>query len=136
MVPGSSQGIFLSYRREDAAPYARLLKSELRERLPDAQVFMDLDSIEAGLDFAEVIRAAVDSCTVLVALIGRQWVTLVDEGGTGASTIQMTSCASKCKRRLSAVCGSFQCWSMAPRRSASNSCLPSLKSLLGSMLSS
>ena len=81
MVPGSSQGIFLSYRREDAAPYARLLKSELRERLPDAQVFMDLDSIEAGLDFAEVIRAAVDSCTVLVALIGRQWVTLVDEGG-------------------------------------------------------
>jgi chaperonin GroEL len=77
----SSQGIFLSYRREDAAPYARLLKSELRERIPDAQVFMDLDSIEAGLDFAEVIGAAVDSCAVLVALIGRQWATIVDEGG-------------------------------------------------------
>jgi chaperonin GroEL len=81
-VPGSSsQGIFLSYRREDAAPYARLLKSELREHIPDVQVFMDLDSIEAGLDFAEVIRAAVDSCAILVALIGRQWATLADDGG-------------------------------------------------------
>jgi len=81
-VPDSSSwGVFLSYRREDAGPYARLLQSQLRERIPDARVFMDLDSIEAGLDFAEVIRAAVDSCTVFVALIGRQWATLVDEQG-------------------------------------------------------
>ncbi len=80
-MPGSSSRIFLSYRREDAAPYARLLQIQLRERFPDARVFMDLDSIEAGLDFAEVIREAVDSCAVLVALIGRQWVTLTDEEG-------------------------------------------------------
>jgi hypothetical protein len=77
----SSRGIFLSYRREDAAPYARLLQFQLRERIPDAPVFLDLDSIEPGLDFAEVIREALDSCTVLVALIGRQWVTLADEEG-------------------------------------------------------
>ncbi len=77
----SSRGIFLSYRREDAAPYARLLQHLFRERLPDVPVFMDLDSIEAGLDFAEVIREAVDSCAVLVALIGRQWATLADEQG-------------------------------------------------------
>jgi hypothetical protein len=77
----SSSGVFLSYRREDAAPYARLLQFQLRERIPDARVFMDLDSIEPGLDFAEVIREAVDSCTVLVAFIGRQWVTLADEEG-------------------------------------------------------
>jgi len=77
----SSPGIFLSYRREDAAPYARLLQSELREHIPGARVFMDLDSIEPGLDFAEVIQEAVGSCTVLVALIGRQWATLTDEEG-------------------------------------------------------
>jgi TIR domain len=77
----SSRGIFLSYRREDAGPYARLLKSELSQRIPDARIFMDLDSIEAGLDFAEVIRGAVDSCVVLVALIGHQWATLLDEEG-------------------------------------------------------
>jgi hypothetical protein len=77
----SSRGIFLSYRRADAAPYARLLKFQLTERFPDVHVFMDLDSIEAGLDFAEVIAEAVDSCAVLVALIGRQWATLADEEG-------------------------------------------------------
>jgi hypothetical protein len=74
-------GIFLSYRREDAAPYARLLQYQLSERFPDARVFMDLDSIEAGLDFAEVIRDAVDSSAVLVALIGHQWATVADERG-------------------------------------------------------
>src|SRR5215475_2087991 len=80
-MPGSSQGIFLSYRRQDAAPYARMLQEKLRERFSDARVFMDLDSIEAGLDFAEVIGEAVRSCAVLVALIGRQWATLADEEG-------------------------------------------------------
>ena len=81
-MPGlSSGGIFLSYRRQDAAPYARLLKSQLSDRFPDADVFMDLDSIEAGLDFAEVIRDAVGSCTVLVALIGHRWATVTDEEG-------------------------------------------------------
>jgi hypothetical protein len=77
----SSQGIFLSYRREDTAPYARLLQHGLRERFPDAPVFMDLDSIEAGLPFAEVIRDAVGSCAVLVALMGRRWVRVADEEG-------------------------------------------------------
>ena len=40
------QGIFLSYRREDAAPSALLLQHLLRERFPHAQVFLDLDSID------------------------------------------------------------------------------------------
>src|SRR6516165_8465034 len=81
MPDSSSQGIFLSYRREDAAPYARLLQFQLDERFPKARVFMDLDSIEPGLDFAEVIEEAVGSCVVLVALIGRQWATLADKEG-------------------------------------------------------
>jgi TIR domain len=77
----SSQGIFVSYRHEDAGPYARLLQHEFRDRIPDARVFMDLDSIKAGLDFTEVIGQALDSSAVLVALIGRQWATLADEEG-------------------------------------------------------
>jgi uncharacterized membrane protein YeaQ/YmgE (transglycosylase-associated protein family) len=76
-----SQGIFLSYRREDAAPYARLLQHQLTERFPTTQVFLDLDSIEPGLPFARVIQDALSSSAVLVALIGRQWTTIVDEEG-------------------------------------------------------
>jgi hypothetical protein len=42
---------------------------------------MDLDSIEAGQPFAQVIRDALNSCAALVALIGRQWMMLADEEG-------------------------------------------------------
>ena len=76
-----SRGIFISYRRADTGPYARLLQVELSERFPEAPVFMDLDSIEAGLDFAEIIRDAVNSCHVMVVLIGPRWATLADEDG-------------------------------------------------------
>lgn len=77
--PGTN---WVSYvRTSDAGPYARLLQVELSKRFPHVQVFMDLDSIEPGLDFAEIIHDAVNSCRVMVALIGRQWVTIDDEEG-------------------------------------------------------
>lgn len=81
-VPGSRrQGIFISYRHADALPHARLLQVSLRERLPGARVFIDLDSIEVGLDFAEVITDALSSCGVMVAVIGPRWAMLDDDAG-------------------------------------------------------
>jgi len=77
----SPYGIFLNYRRKDSAPYARLLREELTKRFPNTRVFMDVESIEAGQDYAEVIRHAVESCAVLVALVGPRWATI--EGGDG-----------------------------------------------------
>jgi hypothetical protein len=76
-----SQGIFISYRREDTGPYARLLKDHLAECLPGPSVFIDLDEIEVGLDFAEVIKTALDSSAVMIALIGPRWLTITDEDG-------------------------------------------------------
>jgi hypothetical protein len=75
------RGIFINYRHADALPHARLLQVNLLERFPDAHVFMDLDSIEAGLDFVKVISDAVNSCGVMVVLIGPQWATLADHEG-------------------------------------------------------
>jgi tetratricopeptide (TPR) repeat protein len=74
-------GVFVSYRREDTGPYARLLQLKLGERFPDVPVFMDLDSIEGGADFAEAIKSGLNSCAVLVALIGARWLTVADEDG-------------------------------------------------------
>jgi len=76
-----SAGVFISYRRIDAGPYARLLQVQLGEHLPGMPVFMDLDSIEAGTDFAEAIKTGLDACCVLVALIGSRWLTLADDEG-------------------------------------------------------
>jgi tetratricopeptide (TPR) repeat protein len=77
----SSGGVFISYRRQETAPYARMLREEVGRRLGAAQVFMDVDSIEIGVDFAEAIQRAVDSCEVLLALIGPQWLTITDAEG-------------------------------------------------------
>lgn len=78
---GEPGGIFLSYRREDASPHARTLQLLLSQRILDVHIFMDLDSIDPGQDFAEIIQDALNSCAVLVALIGPRWATVADEEG-------------------------------------------------------
>ena len=73
--------IFISYRREDAAYPAGWLFDRLAERFGTEQIFKDVDSIELGDDFVEVIGEAVGSTDVLLALIGDRWLTVVDEDG-------------------------------------------------------
>jgi hypothetical protein len=74
--------IFLSYRRDDASGHAGRLYDSLAARFGAENVFMDVDTIELGVDFAEVIAEAVASCDVLIALVGRRWLDAVDaEGG-------------------------------------------------------
>lgn len=77
----SSGGVFISYRRQEASGLAGRLYDLLTARFGDDQVFMDVDSIEPGLDFTEAIAQAVGGCRVLLALIGHQWSTLVDQDG-------------------------------------------------------
>src|SRR3954454_12022725 len=79
----SSRGIFISYRREDDAKslYPRLLKERLQRRLENVDVFVDRDDIPPGDDFTEVIIDKLHSSAVLIALIGPEWATAVDERG-------------------------------------------------------
>jgi hypothetical protein len=79
--PAASGRIFVSYRREETAYPAAWLYDRLADRFGDGQVFKDVDSIELGDDFAEVITGAVGSCDVLLALIGNQWLRITDEHG-------------------------------------------------------
>jgi hypothetical protein len=74
-------GIFVSYRRQDSQDFAGRLYDRLADRFGADQVFMDVDTIEAGADFAEAINRAVAACTVLVAVIGPKWLTATDKRG-------------------------------------------------------
>src|SRR6266446_901197 len=71
----------MSYRREDTAYPAGWLYDRLAERFGIGQIFKDVDSIEPGDDFVEVISNAVGSCHVLLALIGDQWLTVTNAAG-------------------------------------------------------
>jgi hypothetical protein len=68
-------GIFISYRRQDSAPYAGRLSDRLCEVYGADKVFMDVDDIEPGVDFASLIEQKVASCDALIAVIGRSWLT-------------------------------------------------------------
>ncbi len=74
-------GMFLSYRRDDSAGYAGRLGNDLREHFGPDRVFMDIETIEPGLDFVEAIDKAAESCDVLLVVIGRQWLAAVDAKG-------------------------------------------------------
>lgn len=73
----SSKRIFICYRRDDAEGYAGRIYDRLHARFP-GRVFMDVTGINPGADFTRVIQDRVGSCHVLLAIIGRQWLTLTD----------------------------------------------------------
>jgi len=73
--------VFISYRRDETDYAAGWLFDKLAERFGRGQIFKDIDSIRPGDDFVEVITRAVASCTVLIAVIDRQWLGSRDEQG-------------------------------------------------------
>jgi hypothetical protein len=75
----SNGHIFISYRRDDSAGYARALYNKLDQRF--SKVFIDADAIEPGLPFDEAIRRAVGQCDILLAIIGKRW--MEDQAGAG-----------------------------------------------------
>jgi WD40 repeat protein len=79
---GTGDGrIFVSYRREDSAHVAGRLTDRLIERFGVGKVFIDVDSLEPGVDFTESIERAVEACNVLLAVIGGKWADVKDERG-------------------------------------------------------
>ena len=77
----TTTGIFISYRRDDSSGHAGRLFDKLSESFGADQIFMDIDTIDPGLDFIEVIDRALASSKVVIALIGRRWTTATDAAG-------------------------------------------------------
>jgi hypothetical protein len=72
---------FLSYRREDTADITGRIYDRLVNHYGDANVFQDVDSIPPGVDFRKQLSEAVGRCQVLLAVIGRQWLTVTNFAG-------------------------------------------------------
>jgi TIR domain len=73
--------IFISYRREDSWGIAVALCDRLRAQFGPKQIFMDLDSVDLGENFVQVIETTVVGCDVLLAVIGNNWLNARDEAG-------------------------------------------------------
>lgn len=73
--------IFLSYRRDDTEGQAGRLYDALAARFGESAVFMDVSDIAPGRDFRWVIDEHVNTCGVLLALIGKHWLDAHDVDG-------------------------------------------------------
>ena len=73
--------LFINYRREDTAPYAGRLYDRLISHFDEEQVFIDIDQIEPGEDFVEVINRKVSACDIAIVAIGPHWLSATDASG-------------------------------------------------------
>lgn len=86
MAANSGEGIFISYRRDDAGGRAGRIFDRVSSEYGRERVFMDVDSIRPGTDFAEYIDSALAGCNVLLAVIGPGW--LDARTGEGARRLE------------------------------------------------
>ena len=73
--------VFISYRRDDSAGYAGRVRDRLERELGRELLFMDVDAIPLGTNFAKVLHEEVAKCGVLLAVIGPNWPDAHDEHG-------------------------------------------------------
>lgn len=73
--------VFISYRRGPSTPYARQIYDELSERLGADRVFYDIDTLEPGTDFLEVIERHIDESGLMLAVMDSTWPTVAHPNG-------------------------------------------------------
>jgi hypothetical protein len=73
--------VFISYRREDTAPYAGRIFDRLAEHFGRDNVFLDVDALMPGQDFVHMLEQTLEASEVVVVVIGREWSSIVNEHG-------------------------------------------------------
>jgi hypothetical protein len=77
----AGEKIFISYRREDTSGESGRLKDKLEQIFGQENIFYDVETLEAGLNFDESIDKALGESKVLLAMIGPHWLKLKDSKG-------------------------------------------------------
>lgn len=77
----TAPNVFISYRRSDSEWAVDRLFDELERRLGKGRVFRDLDRIQPGMNFRQVILAEVEKCDICVVIVGSNWIDVRDEDG-------------------------------------------------------
>lgn len=71
--------LFISYRRDDSSGYAINFYDRLASRFGHDRVFMDIDHIQPGEDFHDIIHEKLKSVQVAIVLIGKHWLNIPGE---------------------------------------------------------
>jgi len=74
-----SKKIFINYRLDDTASYARGIGEGLSRVFGADQVFMDIKSLPAGHRFEQELDRALRECAVFIVVIGPGWLEYIKE---------------------------------------------------------
>jgi hypothetical protein len=73
--------VFLSYRRDDVPDAVDRLYTSLAVRFGEDNIFIDIDTIDIGAPFAKIVTDWIARSDVLLAMIGRSWLSAVGDDG-------------------------------------------------------
>jgi pterin-4a-carbinolamine dehydratase len=73
--------VFISYRRADSSAASRWLAQTIARTFGATRVFIDTESIRMGDDWPARIDRALASATILIPIIGSNWLKIADDNG-------------------------------------------------------
>lgn len=73
--------IFLSYRRSDSQYATRSISDRLQQSLGRDALFQDVKSVSLGEDFEKRVNNILESCEVMLVIMGDEWLAVEEEGG-------------------------------------------------------
>jgi hypothetical protein len=68
-----NESVFISYRRDDSSGYTLAIYEKLKAVMGDENVFMDMDDIPHGEDFAKHIEKVLSKANTVLVMIGEGW---------------------------------------------------------------
>lgn len=83
---GTSNKIFICYRREDSADVTGRIYDRLIQQFGREMVFLDVDQIPPGVDFRIYLDEQVARCDVFLVVIGQEWIK--KRGSKGKSRLE------------------------------------------------
>ena len=77
-----ANSVFLNYRRDDRPGSAGRIFDILSQKLSGTKIFMDVDSLEPGVDFSNALGDQLGACNCFLAVIGPDWLSRSPDGST------------------------------------------------------
>jgi hypothetical protein len=73
--------IFVSYRRADSAGWTGRLAADLSARFGESNVFLDIHSVDPGVDYVAEIKSTLARADYTLVVIGPAWLGATDKAG-------------------------------------------------------
>jgi len=95
--------IFISYRRADAGGHAGRLCDRLTARFGGDRVFLDIQDIHPGQNYATSIEDTIATCACVIAVIGPHWLETIRERAQSGDDFVRHEIAAALKRRVTVI---------------------------------